>query len=48
MGVMIDSQLPYLVGMDDDVLSTGIVIFHLKVTFGGCLPLFYNTLFFFF
>ncbi|XP_052768247.1 kinesin-like protein KIF16B [Mya arenaria] len=30
MGVMIDSQLPYLVGMDDDVLSTGIVIFHLK------------------
>ncbi|XP_060557466.1 uncharacterized protein LOC132717901 isoform X3 [Ruditapes philippinarum] len=30
MGVMIDSQLPYLIGMDDDVLSTGIVIFHLK------------------
>ena len=33
MGVMIDSQLPYLVGLDDDVLSTGIVIFHLKVSF---------------
>ncbi|KAH3846090.1 hypothetical protein DPMN_088384 [Dreissena polymorpha] len=27
---MIDSQLPYLVGIDDDILSTGIVIFNLK------------------
>ena len=32
MGVMIDSQLPYLVAMDDDILSTGICIFHLKVS----------------
>ena len=31
MGVMIDSQLPYLVAMDDDILSTGVCIFHLKV-----------------
>lgn len=31
-GVIIDSQLPYLVGMDDDILSTGVIIFHLKVS----------------
>ncbi|XP_056022317.1 uncharacterized protein LOC125649680 isoform X7 [Ostrea edulis] len=30
MGVMIESQMPHLVGMDDDVLSTGVTIYHLK------------------
>lgn len=31
MGVLIESQLPHLVGMDDDILSTGVMIYHLKV-----------------
>lgn len=31
MGVMIESQMPHLVGMDDDILSTGVTIYHLKV-----------------
>ncbi|KAJ8309142.1 hypothetical protein KUTeg_014016 [Tegillarca granosa] len=30
MGVLIESQLPHLVGMDDDILSTGVMIYHLK------------------
>ncbi|XP_061168862.1 uncharacterized protein LOC133178120 [Saccostrea echinata] len=30
MGVMIESQMPHLVGMDDDILSTGVTIYHLK------------------
>lgn len=31
MGVMIESQMPHLVDMDDDILSTGVTIYHLKV-----------------
>lgn len=37
MGVMIESQMPHLVGMDDDILSTGVTIYHLKVK--ACFPL---------
>lgn len=33
MGVVVDSQLPHLVGMDDDILSTGVIIYHLRVGF---------------
>ncbi|MEE6492657.1 hypothetical protein FKM82_016619 [Ascaphus truei] len=29
-GVTIDSNLPHLIAMDDDILSTGVVIYHLK------------------
>ena len=31
MGVIVDSQLPHLVGIDDDILSTGVIIYHIKV-----------------
>jgi hypothetical protein len=31
MGVLIDSQMPHLIGMDNDILSTGVIIYHLKV-----------------
>lgn len=31
MGVIVDSHLPHLVGIDDDILSTGVIIYHLKV-----------------
>ncbi|KAK3094106.1 hypothetical protein FSP39_024188, partial [Pinctada imbricata] len=30
MGIMIESQMPHLIGMDDDILSTGVTIYHLK------------------
>ncbi|XP_076464871.1 uncharacterized protein LOC143296707 isoform X2 [Babylonia areolata] len=30
LGVVIDSQLPHLIGLHEDVLSTGVIIFHLK------------------
>ena len=30
MGVIVDSHLPHLIGIDDDVLSTGVVMYHLK------------------
>ncbi|VDI77930.1 StAR-related lipid transfer protein 9 [Mytilus galloprovincialis] len=30
MGVLIDSQMPHLIGMDSDILSTGVIIYHLK------------------
>lgn len=30
-GVMIDSSLPHLLALEDDVLSTGVVLYHLKV-----------------
>ncbi|KAL4238780.1 Kinesin-like protein kif16b [Mactra antiquata] len=29
-GVILDSALPHLIGIDDDILSTGIILFHLK------------------
>lgn len=30
-GVVIDSSLPHLMAMDDDILSTGVVLYHLRV-----------------
>ncbi|KAJ6625439.1 hypothetical protein lerEdw1_014785 [Lerista edwardsae] len=30
-GVMIDSNLPHLMAMDDDILSTGVVLYHLRI-----------------
>lgn len=32
IGVILDSELPHLIGIDDDLLSTGIILYHLKVT----------------
>ena len=32
-GVVLDSQMPHLIGIDDDLLSTGITLYHLKVTY---------------
>ena len=29
-GVILDSMLPHLIGIDDDILSTGIMLYHLK------------------
>lgn len=33
-GVTIDSNLPHLMAMDDDILSTGVVLYHLRVRHG--------------
>ncbi|XP_064623778.1 kinesin-like protein KIF16B isoform X2 [Lineus longissimus] len=30
LGVILDSELPHLIGIDDDILSTGIMLYHLK------------------
>eukprot|EP00057_Strongylocentrotus_purpuratus_P006404 XP_011660878.1 PREDICTED: kinesin-like protein KIF16B [Strongylocentrotus purpuratus] len=30
VGVIVESELPHLIGMDDDLLSTGIILYHLK------------------
>lgn len=30
LGVILDSDKPHLVGIDEDVLSTGITLYHLK------------------
>ena len=30
MGVIVDSHLPHLIGISDDILSTGVMIYHLK------------------
>ncbi|CAH1792279.1 unnamed protein product, partial [Owenia fusiformis] len=30
LGVIVDSSLPHLIGMDDDILSTGVVMYNLK------------------
>lgn len=32
-GVTIDSNLPHLMAMDDDILSTGVVLYHLRVRY---------------
>lgn len=32
-GVTIDSSLPHLMAMDDDILSTGVVLYHLRVRY---------------
>lgn len=29
--VVLDCQLPHLIGIDDDLLSTGIILYYLKV-----------------
>ena len=31
MGVIVDSNLPHLICMDDDILSTGVIMYYLKV-----------------
>ena len=31
LGVIVDSHLPHLICMDDDILSTGVVMYYLKV-----------------
>lgn len=31
-GVVLDSNRPHLIGIDDDVLSTGITLYHLKAS----------------
>ena len=31
VGVIVESELPHLIGMDDDLLSTGIILYHIKV-----------------
>lgn len=31
-GVILDSQMPHLIGIDDDLHSTGITLYHLKVS----------------
>lgn len=35
IGVVLDSELPHLIGIDDDLLSTGIILYHLKVSRTG-------------
>ncbi|XP_069675474.1 kinesin-like protein Klp98A isoform X2 [Periplaneta americana] len=30
LGVVLDSDMPHLIGIDDDVLSTGVTLYHLK------------------
>ena len=30
LGIVLDSDKPHLVGIDEDVLSTGITLYHLK------------------
>ena len=30
-GIVLDSDLPHLIGVDDDLLSTGLVMYHIKV-----------------
>lgn len=31
LGVVLDSDLPHLISIDDDVLSTGVILYYLKV-----------------
>lgn len=33
--MVLDSELPHLIGIDDDLLSTGIILYHLKVAPSG-------------
>ena len=35
LGVMIDSQLPHLVAFSEDLLSTGVHLYHIKVGHQG-------------
>lgn len=36
VGVVLDSDMPHLIGIDDDLLSTGVILYHLKVTLLTC------------
>ena len=36
LGVVLDSDMPHLVGIDDDVLSTGVTLYHLNVEIVEC------------
>lgn len=31
MGIVLDSEMPHLIGINDDLFSTGITLYHLKV-----------------
>ena len=37
VGIKMDSVLPHLVLVNDDLLSTGIVVYHLKVGYNNYL-----------
>jgi len=41
-GIVLDSQLPYLFCIDDNVLRTGLVLYHLKVTDSALLYFLYT------
>lgn len=34
-GVVLDCQLPHLIGVDEDLLGTGIILYYLKVISSG-------------
>ena len=36
-GVKMESELPHLVCVDDDILSTGVTLYHLRVRFFAAL-----------
>jgi kinesin family protein 16B len=38
-GVVLDSEIPHLIGIDDDLLSTGIMLYHLKVMLAFLKPI---------
>lgn len=38
-GLVLESQLPHLIGMDEDILNTGIFIYNIKVIFCFTFPL---------
>ena len=37
IGVVLDSELPYLLALHDDILSTGMRLYHLQVGHALCL-----------
>ena len=43
-GVILDSELPHLIGIDDDILSTGIMLYHLKVSCHGNMMVTYHVI----
>ena len=43
LGVIVDSHLPHLICMDDDILSTGVVMYYLQVPVTGTLSSFSCT-----
>ncbi len=46
-GVVLDCQLPHLIGIDEDLLSTGIVLYYLKVNGSFELHVIHKVLIFF-